>query len=103
MRTTEFDRTLLRTAQQPASIDSYRKDVFGMTMFTHPQSSVFAQTVITIDRDGSNLTRKFQLSHCKFKNARSAQAHESLYVFAGGRPVKVTKTSSFLQSNGPLT
>ena len=62
----------------------------------------FRTSILTVERDGSNLCRRFKVDGCDFYESCMTQVANALYAFAQGNPVKVTKISNFMNADGPI-
>ena len=107
-KTDDFDNNLPAEPQDNVDecvefTEKYKFENFGVYIFAMPLSSNFKTSILTIERDGSNLCRRFEVDGYDFLRSRMTQVANALYAFAFGSPVEVTKISNFMDTTGPVT
>ena len=77
-------------------IDEFKFDEFGVLLFVLPLEKLFKHTVFTVERDGSNLIRKYEIKFNRdFTHTKSLQVGNDLLIFFDGAPIQIAKVSLF--------
>ena len=106
-RVDEFDQRILKALRDQddecmKEIDEFKFDEFGVLLFVLPLEKLFKHTVFTVERDGSNLIRKFEINLGRdFMQTKSLQVGNDLLIFFDGAPIQIAKLSLIDRQRGP--